>query len=72
MRGLNQTSPGALWLELAGALVGRFYLQKKLGHDKYKKYIIVVFAGFSTGVGLIAMASVAVALIVKSSSSLGY
>ncbi len=72
VRGLGQTSPGALWLELAGALIGRFYLQKKLGHDKYKKYVIVVFAGFSTGVGLIAMGSVAIALIVKSSSSLGY
>ena len=72
VRGLSQTSPGNLILELVGACIGRFYLQPKLGHQKYKRYVAILFAGFSAGIGLVAMGAVAVALIAKSTTPLGY
>jgi len=72
VRGLGQTSPGNVLPEMAGALIGRFYLQKRLGHQAYKKYIMVIMAGFMAGVGLVGMASVAIALIAKSTTTLGY
>ena len=55
-----------------GALLGRIYLQKKFGHQLYKKYIMVIFSGFIAGMGLIGMGSVAIALIAKSTSTLRY
>jgi len=72
VRGLGQTSPGHILFELAGAMVGRFYFQRKFGHEAYKKYVMVLFAGFSAGVGLIAMGAVAFALIAKSTTPLGF
>jgi len=72
VRGLNQTTPGGILLELIGALIGRYYLQKKFGHQKFKQYIMVVFAGFSAGIGLMGMGSVAMVLIAKSMSTVGY
>jgi len=72
VRGLSQTSPGNLILELIGACIGRFYLQPKLGHQKYKRYVAILFAGFSAGVGLVGMGAVAIALIAKSTTPLGY
>ena len=72
VRGLGQMNPGAIFLEMLGALIGRFYLQPRLGHQKYKQYIAVLFAGFGAGIGLMAMASVAIALIANSTTPLGY
>lgn len=72
VRGLNQTTPGGILLELTGALIGRFYLQKKFGHQKFKQYVMIVFAGFSAGIGLIGMGAVAMVLIAKSMSSAGF
>ncbi len=72
VRGLNQTTPGGLIFEIIGALIGRWYLQRRFGHKKYKQYVMVIMAGFSAGVGLIGMGSVAIALIVKSTTTLGY
>ncbi len=57
---------------MVGALIGRFYLQKKFGHQNYKRYVMTVFFGYGAGVGLVAMASVAIALIAKSTTTLGY
>ena len=72
VRGLSQTTPGGIIFELVGALVGRFYLQRRFGHKKYKQYMMVLMAGFGAGVGLIGMGSVATALIVKSTTTVGY
>ncbi len=72
VRGLNQSTPGGILLELLGALIGRFYLQKKLGHQRYKTYMMVVFAGFAAGVGIIGMMSVAIALLSASTSATGF
>ncbi len=72
VRGMNQTVPGGIFFELLGALIGRFYLERKFGHQAYKKYVMVLAAGWAAGMGLIAMASVAIALIAKSTTTLGY
>lgn len=72
VRGLNQTTPGGIVLELIGALIGRFYLQRKFGHQMYKQYVMIVFAGFSAGIGLMGMGAVALVLIAKSMSTTGF
>ena len=48
----------------AGALLGRFYFSKKLG-PQWKRYTPIILAGYSCGMGLVGMVSVAVALIAK-------
>ena len=72
VRGMGQSTPGNVIPELIGALVGRFYLQRKFGLENYKRYMMVILAGFTAGMGLIGMASVALALITKSTSTLRY
>ncbi len=72
VRGLNQTTPGGIILELIGAMIGRFYLQRKFGHQMFKQYVMIVFAGFSAGIGLMGMGSVALVLIAKSMSTAGF
>lgn len=47
-----------------GALLGRFYFAKKVG-PQWRRYPPLILAGYSCGMGLIGMASVAVALIAK-------
>jgi hypothetical protein len=49
-----------------GAWLGRKYFQKRFGVDNWRMYTPVLLAGFSCGTGLIAMASIALALIAKS------
>ena len=48
-----------------GALLGRFYFAKKIGKETWRKYTPIILAGYSCGVGLIGMVSIAVALIAK-------
>ena len=48
-----------------GALLGRFYFQKKIGKETWRKYTPILLAGYACGIGLIGMASIAVALIAK-------
>jgi len=47
-----------------GALLGRFYMAKKIGPN-WQKYRPIILAGYACGFGLIGMVSVAVALIAK-------
>lgn len=49
-----------------GAWLGRKYFAKRFGTDNWRMYTPVLLAGFSCGTGLIAMASIALALIAKS------
>jgi len=72
VRGLNQTTPGVIVLELIGALIGRFYLQKKFGHQNFKRYVMIVFAGFAAGIGLVGMAAISLVLIANSMSASGF
>jgi hypothetical protein len=66
VKGLNQSSlPHAIPLQFVGALVGRFYFERKMGL-KWRQYVPVVAAGFSCGMGLITVLGVGVNFLAKS------
>ncbi|MHC4561313.1 MAG: OPT/YSL family transporter [Planctomycetota bacterium] len=62
--GLNQTLPHSVIPQFIGALIGRFYFQRKLG-VRWRRYIPVVMAGFGCGLGLITMFCVGVTFMTK-------
>jgi len=72
VRGLQMVTPGHMLPQFIGALIGRFYFQRKFGRQRWRKIIPVFLAGFTCGVGLMAMAAVGMALISKSISTLLY
>lgn len=49
-----------------GAWLGKKYFAKRFGLENWRMYTPVLLAGFSCGTGLVAMASIALALIAKS------
>jgi len=51
--------------QFIGALLGRYYFQKKF-KDQWMNYIIVFFAGYSCGVGLVMMFSLGLVFMSKS------
>ena len=51
-----------------GALLGRYYLQRRYGAERWRSYTPILLAGYSCGVGLIGMTSIAIALISKAVS----
>jgi hypothetical protein len=55
-----------------GALLGRHYFQKRFGASEWHRYAPVLLAGFSCGMGLIAMVAIALGLITKSVSFLPF
>ena len=65
VRGLDQTMPHAVIPMFIGALLGRFVFRKWFG-EKWPQYRIVFAAGFSAGMGLIAMFSLGFVLMSKS------
>ncbi|MCW5945750.1 MAG: hypothetical protein KIT74_01825 [Fimbriimonadales bacterium] len=58
--------------QLLGAFAGRYYFARRYGEERWAAYAPVLLAGFSCGSGLIAMVSIALALIAKSVSTLPY
>jgi hypothetical protein len=50
--------------QFIGALLGRFYFERKLGL-KWRQYIPVVAAGFACGMGLITVLGVGVNFLAK-------
>lgn len=62
IRGIGDL-PHYLVLELVGAMLGRYYFQKKFGADNFLRMAPTVVAGYFTGVGLIGMATIALNLI---------
>jgi len=50
---------------LLGMLMSKFYFQRKFGKEKWKRYVPVVAAGFSCGMGLAGMTAVALSLIAQ-------
>jgi hypothetical protein len=64
VRGLNNAIPHYILPELIGALLGRFYFQKKLG-DEWRKYIPVVAAGFACGTGLVTVLGIGITFMSK-------
>jgi len=68
VRGLGQSMPHGIFLMGLGAVVGRYHFEKRYTTPQWRRYAPVLLAGFSCGVGLIGMASIAIALISKSVS----
>lgn len=58
--------------QFGGALLGRYYFRRRFGVEKWTMYAPVLLAGFSCGMGLMGMSSIALALISKSVSYLPY
>jgi len=50
---------------ILGALAGRYYFRRKFGELRWSRYVPVVVAGFSCGMGLAGMTGVAISLIVN-------
>lgn len=58
--------------QMIGALLGRYYFAKRFGLTDWRRYAPVLLAGFSCGMGLIAMVAIALGLIIKSVSFLPF
>ena len=71
VRGLNQTEPHVILPQFIGALIGRFYFQRRLGLV-WRQYIPVVAAGFSCGMGLVATLGIGFTFLAKSVFQLPY
>jgi hypothetical protein len=71
VRGLGQSTPHGFILEVTGALLGRFFFQKKYG-KMWRQYAPVLLAGFSCGMGLTGMFAMGCTLILKSLGKLAY
>jgi len=66
------TLPHGVFPMMLGAVLSRFYFEKRFGRKRWKQYAAVLNAGFACGMGLVGMGTVAVALIAKSVSQLPY
>ena len=64
VRGLGQTMPHSVVPQFVGALIGKFYFQRKLGL-LWRQYIPVVAAGFGCGMGLITVLAVGTNFLAK-------
>ncbi|PTY06851.1 peptide transporter [Verrucomicrobia bacterium LW23] len=71
VRGLGQMEPHTIIPQVVGALLGRYYFQRRLGL-KWRQYVPVVAAGFSCGMGLIATLSIGCLFLIKSVFQLPY
>jgi len=71
VRGLGQSAPHGLILEVVGALLGRFFFLKRYG-AMWRQYAPVLLAGFSCGMGLTGMFAMGFTLILKSLERLAY
>ena len=60
--------PHFVILNFAGAMLGRYHFSKRFGESKWQAYAPILLAGYSCGMGLIGMTSIAVALISKAVS----
>ncbi len=71
IRGLGQSTPHGMFLEIIGAFIGRYYFMKKYGLV-WRQYAPVLLAGFSCGMGLMGMLAMGFTLIMRSLRSLAY
>jgi len=62
VRGIGDL-PHYLVLEVFGAVLGRYYFQKRFGANNFLRMAPTVAAGYFTGVGLVGMATIAMNLI---------
>jgi hypothetical protein len=71
VRGLGQSTPHGLLLEVLGALLGRYVFRRRYG-AMWGQYSPVLLAGFSCGMGLMGMFAMGLTLILKSLARLPY
>lgn len=64
IRGLDQSLPFVIVPQFIGALLGRYYFKKRFG-DRWTQYIIVFYAGYQAGTGLITMLSLGLVFMSK-------
>jgi hypothetical protein len=62
--------PHFTMLHFIGALLGRYYFQRRYGEAKWRAYTPILLAGYSCGMGLVGMSSISVALISKAVSNI--
>jgi hypothetical protein len=65
IRGLDQSTPASIVPMFLGALLGRFHFARRFG-ERWRATIVVFFAGYSCGVGLIMMMSLGVVFMARS------
>lgn len=71
IRGIGQAMPHTIIPNLVGALIGKYYFERKLGL-KWREYVPVLSAGFFCGGGLITMFCIGLVFLSKSSNPLPY
>jgi hypothetical protein len=71
IRGMGQSMPHAMILQFLGALLGRFYFQRRWG-ARWRQTIPIVTAGFGCGMGLIAMFCIGITFLSKAVFQLTY
>ena len=71
VRGLGHSTPHGLILEVAGAMLGRYFFLQRYG-AMWRQYAPVLLAGFSCGMGLTGMFAMGITLILKSLTRLPY
>ena len=49
-----------------GALLGRYYFERRFGKKRWRQYVPILMAGYGCGMGLVSMLAIALALISKS------
>lgn len=68
IRALNEVQvPHTIFLMVVGALLSRFYFEKKFGKKKWMQYAPVITAGFACGEGLVAMIGFGLTFLTKAS-----
>lgn len=71
VRGLGQTAPHSVIPNFIGALIGKFYFERKFGRE-WRKMIPVVSSGFFVGTGLVSILSVGIVFLCKAVSTAAY
>jgi hypothetical protein len=64
IRGLDQSLPFVIIPQFIGALLGRYYFKKRFG-NMWAQYVIVFYAGYQAGTGLITMLSLGLVFMSK-------
>jgi len=55
-----------------GACIGRYVIGRRLGEEKWRRYVPVLCAGYACGVGLLGMLAVGIAIISRAVSGLPF
>lgn len=71
VRGLGQTLPHSVIPNVIGAVIGRYYFQRRYGAE-WRKMIPVVGAGFFVGQGLVSMLAIGLVFLMKAVTTASY